>query len=92
MGTIISGSPADKAGLRSGTRDFTLESGLDVTVGGDVIIGIEDEEIKTFDDLISFLARRGDVGKTITLTIIRNGNQQTVEMTLEARPAGDEIN
>jgi 2-alkenal reductase len=92
VGTIISGSPADKAGLRSGTRDFTLESGLDVTVGGDVIIRIEDEEIKTFDDLISFLARRGDVGKTITLTIIRNGKQQTVEMTLEARPAEDEIN
>jgi S1-C subfamily serine protease len=42
--------------------------------------------------LISFLARRGDVGKTITLTIIRNGKQQTVEMTLEARPAADEIN
>ncbi|GIK43926.1 MAG: 2-alkenal reductase [Chloroflexota bacterium] len=92
VGTIISGSPADKAGLRSGTRDFTLESGLDVTIGGDVIIAIEDEEIKTFDDLISFLARRGDVGKTITLTIIRNGKQQTVEMTLEARPAADEIN
>lgn len=92
VGTIISGSPADKAGLRSGTRDFTLESGLDVTVGGDVIIAIEDEEIKGFDDLISFLARRGDVGNTITLTIIRNGKEQSLKLTLEARPEGDSIN
>lgn len=92
VGTIISGSPADKAGLRSGTRDFTLESGLDVTLGGDVIIAIDNEEIKSFDDLIAFLARKGDVGKQITLTIIRNGKEQMVEMTLEARPAGDEIN
>lgn len=92
VGTIISGSPADKAGLRSGTRDFTLESGLDVTIGGDVITAIDDEEIKSFDDLIAFLARKGDVGKKIMLTIIRNGKEQKLEMTLEARPAGDEIN
>jgi S1-C subfamily serine protease len=92
VGTIISGSPADKAGLRSGTRDFTLENGLDVTVGGDVIIAIEDEEIKGFDDLISFLARRGTVGDTITLTILRSGKQQQLELTLEARPDAAEIN
>jgi 2-alkenal reductase len=92
VGTIISGSPADKAGLRSGTRDFTLENGLDVTVGGDVIIAIEDEEIKGFDDLISFLARRGTVGDTITLTILRSGKQQQLELTREARPDAAEIN
>ena len=91
VGTIISGSPADKAGLRSGTRDLTLENGLDVTVGGDVIIAMDDEEIKTFDDLISFLARRGNVGDVITLTIIRNGKEQTVDLTLELRPGADEI-
>ncbi|MBI1877482.1 MAG: trypsin-like peptidase domain-containing protein [Chloroflexi bacterium] len=92
VGTIISGSPADKAGLRSGTRELTLENGLGVTIGGDVIIAIEDEEIKGFDDLISFLARRGTVGNTIMLTILRNGKEQKVELMLEARPDADEIN
>lgn len=89
---IISGSPADEAGLRSGTRDFTLENGFDVTIGGDVIIAIEDEEIKTFEDLISFLSRRGAIGETITLTIIRNGKEQKVELTLGPRPASDQVN
>ena len=89
---IISGSPADKAGLRSGTRDFTLENGFDVTIGGDVIIAIEDEEIKTFEDLISFLSRRGAIGDAVTLTIIRNGKEQKVELTLGPRPASDQVN
>jgi 2-alkenal reductase len=90
--TIISGSPADEAGLRSGTREFELPNGFVTQIGGDVIIAIEDEEIKSFDDLISFLSRRGVVGETITLTIIRNGKQQTVELTLGPRPASEEVN
>ncbi|HXV98665.1 MAG TPA: trypsin-like peptidase domain-containing protein [Anaerolineae bacterium] len=90
--TIISGSPADEAGLRSGTREFELPNGFVTQIGGDVIIGIEDEEIKSFDDLISFLSRRGVVGETITLTIIRNGKEQTVELTLGPRPASEEVN
>ncbi len=89
---VISGSPADKAGLRSGTRDFELSSGFVTQVGGDVIIAIDDEAIETFDDLISFLARRGTVGEAVTLTIIRNGKEQKVELTLEARPEAEEIN
>ncbi len=89
---VISGSPADDAGLRSGTRQIILENGLDTTIGGDVIIAIDDEVIKTFDDLISFLSRRGEVEKVITLTIVRDGKEQQVELTLGPRPESDEIN
>lgn len=87
---VLSGSPADTAGLRSGTREVVFDNGLDTTIGGDVIIGIEDEEINDFNDLISFLSRRGTVGEVITLTIIRDGEEQQVELTLEARPETEE--
>lgn len=83
---VISGSPADKAGLRSGTRDLVLESGADTMIGGDVIVAIDDEKINDFDDLISFLSRRGEVGKMVTLTIIRDGREIQVELTLGPRP------
>ncbi|MCB0173667.1 MAG: trypsin-like peptidase domain-containing protein [Anaerolineae bacterium] len=83
---VLSGSPADEAGLRSGTREIVFDNGLDTTIGGDVIIAIEDEEILNFDDLISFLSRRGSVGDVITLTIIRDGKEQQVELTLGPRP------
>ena len=89
---VISGSPADDAGLRGGTRDIVFDNGLDTTIGGDIIIAIDDEEIKGFDDLISFLSRRGEVGKVVTLTIIRNGEEQTVELTLGPRPEAEEVN
>jgi S1-C subfamily serine protease len=90
---ILSGSPADEADLRGSSRDLELEdTGEVIKIGGDVIIAIEDEEVHTFNDLISFLSRRGVVGETVTLTIIRDGKQQTLEVTLGARPSLDELN
>jgi 2-alkenal reductase len=86
---IISGSPADDADLRGSSRDFELADGQIIKIGGDVIIAIDDEQVNVFDDLISFLSRRGEVGKSVTLTIIRNGKQQTINVVLGARPAQD---
>ena len=88
---VISGSPADDADLRGSSRDFELEDGQIVKIGGDVIIAIEDEQVDVFDDLISFLSRRGEVGKPVMLTILRNGKEQKVEVVLGARPAQDAI-
>lgn len=89
---VISGSPADDAGLRGGTREIVFDNGLDTTIGGDIIVAVDDEEVKVFDDLISFLSRRGEVGKTVTLTIIRDGKEQTLELTLGPRPEAGDIN
>jgi S1-C subfamily serine protease len=89
---VISGSPADDADLRGSSQDFELENGQTIKIGGDVIIAIEDEKVDIFDDLISFLSRRGEVGQTVTLTIIRNGQEQTLEVVLGARPTRDDLN
>jgi 2-alkenal reductase len=88
---VISGSPADDAGLRGGTREIVFDNGLDTTIGGDVIIAVDDEEIVVFDDLISFLSRRGEVDKTVTLTIIRSGEEQTLDLVLGPRPEAEEV-
>jgi 2-alkenal reductase len=86
---VISGSPADDAGLRGGTREVV---GINTVVGGDVIIAINGEAINDFDDLISWLSRSGQVGQEVTLTIIRDGQQQTLLLTLGARPKAEELN
>jgi len=88
---VISGSPADKAGLRGGTREVVLPSGLDTTIGGDVIKAINGEKIQDFNDLISFLSRRCEVNQKVALTIIRGGKEQTVDMVLGPRPDADKI-
>ncbi len=86
VGDVTSGGPADKAGLKGSTQDFTLD-GQTTQVGGDVITAIDGQPVKTFDDLVSYLARSTTVGQTIKLTILRNGQSQDVEVTLAARPA-----
>lgn len=81
--TITPNSPADRAGLRGGTvpTDFpTLLS------GGDLITAIDDETIRTFNDLLSYLIHYKNPGDTITLTVLRDNQEIEVELTLGKRP------
>jgi hypothetical protein len=55
-------------------------------VGGDVITAIDGEKINGMDELISYLSAKTEVGKTVTLTVLRNGDERQVEVTLMARP------
>jgi 2-alkenal reductase len=78
-------SPAEKAGLRGGTREVSV-AGLPMLAGGDIVIAIESTAIKRFDDLINYLAVNTSVGDVIALTILRDGSQMQLDLTLEERP------
>jgi len=82
---VLPDSPADDAGLRGGDREVQI-MGRPVMVDGDVIVVIDDFEVRRFDDILSYLSRRGEVGDAVELTIIRDGEMQTVTVTLGARP------
>jgi S1-C subfamily serine protease len=56
-------------------------------VGGDVIIAYNGQVVKSSDDLVTFLARSGSVGQTVTLTVLRGGKQIQVPVTLGVRPS-----
>ncbi|MDQ4076303.1 MAG: PDZ domain-containing protein [Chloroflexota bacterium] len=83
--SVVPDGPAAEAGLQGGEREATI-LGRPIPVGGDVIIAIEGEPVTDFDDVITYLARNAEVGETIELTILRDGEEETVEVTLEARP------
>ena len=68
----------------------TQIEGLDAGVGGDVIVGIDDVAVEKFNGLVTYLARSTEVGQTVTLTILRDGEEETVAVTLAARPAAEE--
>lgn len=89
IGEVVEGGPADAAGLQGSDQQAEI-TGVPVAVGGDVIIAMNGEPVNSMDDLITQLARTGQVGQTINLTIIRDGEEQQVEVTLQARPAGAE--
>jgi S1-C subfamily serine protease len=86
VGTVTTGSPADKAGLQASNTQVTI-NGQQVSVGGDVIIAYNGQTVKSSDDLVTFLARSGAAGQTITLTLLRGGKQIQVQVTLGVRPS-----
>ena len=82
MTEVTPGAPAATAGLRgSGVSNLG-----ELLPGGDLVIAADGRPINNPDDLISFLVFQTEVGQTISLTIIRDGQQIDVPLTLGQRP------
>jgi serine protease Do len=87
--TVTEGGPSAQAGLRASQNTVTI-SGQPIQVGGDVIIGIDQQPVNSMDDVIAYLATNTQVGQKVTLTILRNGSKQTIDVTLGVRPAASQ--
>jgi S1-C subfamily serine protease len=83
--SVSPGSPAAKAGIKGGDRQVTVQ-GEQFTIGGDVIVKVDNTEIKTADDLIAFLGTKKP-GDTVTVTVERDGQTQDLQVTLAQRPS-----
>lgn len=86
---IMPNSPAEKAGLRGSDQQVTID-GQTATVGGDVITAIDGQQILQMDDLIAYLASSTKVNQKVALTILRDGKQENLDVTLAARPSSEE--
>lgn len=80
---VVPGGPADQAGLRGGTRRTNI-TGL--YAGGDLIIAVDGHPVKEFSDLLSYMILNKVPGDVITFTILRDGEQMDVPVTLGSRP------
>ena len=85
LSEIVSGGPAEKAGLKGSSGQKTVD-GRTVEVGGDVIVAIDGQPVNTFDDLLLYIAMNTSPGQEVTLTVVRGGETQEVKLTLEPRP------
>ena len=85
IGEVVPGSPADKAGLRGGNQQIVI-SGITMLIGGDVVIAIDQVEVKRFDDVVNHLAVHTSVGDVVTLTVLRDNEEIELAVTLEERP------
>lgn len=70
VGEVVPNGPADEAGVEA----------------GDVIVAINDQPVSLFESLISYLFNNTEPGDTVTLTLVRDGEEKTVELTVQARP------
>ncbi|RME50310.1 MAG: PDZ domain-containing protein, partial [Caldilineae bacterium] len=89
---VATNSPADKAGLRGSDKTLKV-AGAEYQLGGDVITAIDDQPVEEMDDLIAYLVEETRPGDTVTLTVLHpNGEQETLKVTLAARPDFSKIN
>lgn len=77
--------PADKAGLKGGTKVITV-AGQQIYSGGDLILAIDRYAIKTMEDLSSYLERNTIPGQTVNFTIVRNNQIISVPVIIGVRP------
>lgn len=82
---VTAGTAAARAGLRGGDQEVAV-MGVPVRAGGDIIVAIDGYELRDFDDLIAYLVRETEVGQRVVLTVIRDGEELEVPVTLGERP------
>jgi S1-C subfamily serine protease len=80
--SVSAGGPASRAGIRGGTRATSI-TGL--VGGGDLIIAADGQPIKVFSDLLSYLVNNKVPGDTISLTVLRGGEEMNFNVILGSR-------
>ena len=85
--SVVSGSPAEAAGLKAGGTDTTGNPGQ----GGDVITAVDNTAVKNVQELSSYLNTKR-VGDSVTLSVLRDGNTINIQVTLGTWPDNPGLN
>lgn len=67
---VVESGPAAEGGVQS----------------GDIIVAIDGQSVTRFEDLISYLFTATTPGQTVTLEVLRAGERQSLEITVDERP------
>lgn len=84
---VFKDSPASKAGL-TGSERMVRIGNLVVSVGGDLIVGVDGARVKSMEDFNDYMEPM-EIGQTVTLKIIRNGKTVPVKVRIEEMPKVD---
>ncbi len=83
--TIVEDSPAFHAGL-IGSEETIEVDGISYPIGGDVILAVDEIEVRKIDDILIHLQRAKSVGDEMTLEILRDGRTTDITIVLQERP------
>ncbi len=81
--SVVPGGPAQQAGIRAGSRQTEI-TGLQG--GGDLIIAVDGQPVNVFGDLLAYMLENKSPGDQMVVTIVRDGQEQEVTVTLGKRP------
>ncbi len=87
--SVQKGTPAEKAGIRGGTVNGSVENGQ-VAVGGDIIVSIDGQAVNSSEDLANDISSKKP-GDTVTVGLMRGNGKggyehKTVSVKLASRP------
>jgi 2-alkenal reductase len=82
---VVEGGPSAAAGVQGNTREISL-NGSQVGAGGDIVTAIDDMPVRRFEDLVGYLVTKAAPGQTVTLTLLRDGEEMQLDVVLGSRP------
>ncbi len=82
---IYRDGPAAQAGLRGAQREVIVGNQR-LLAGGDIVVGIDEQEVGEWDDLNEYLEISTRVGDEVTLHIVRDGEPLTLTMAVAEQP------
>jgi 2-alkenal reductase len=82
QGAYVVGVSADSPAARAGLRAADPNTGRD----GDLVVAIDGRPVRDFNELNSYLVFSTEPSQTIELTVLRDGDEVTLPLTLGARP------
>jgi S1-C subfamily serine protease len=85
--SVVENSPADKAGIKGEIIREGFGGGAEVERSGDIVTKIDNQPVRSMDDVISHLDENKKVGDKVKLTVNREGNVADVIVILEERPS-----
>ena len=83
---IVTNGPAEDAGLEGSDETLELE-GLELPVGGDIIVAIDGHPVETIDDVIAYLVSNTRPEQEVAMEVLRKGERMQLTVKLGARPS-----
>jgi len=83
--SVQSGSPAEQAGLRAGTSSGDY-GGVPVIYDGDIVTAVNGQRVLSGDELVGYLETNAQVGDQVTLSVVRDAQEQQIVVRLGSRP------
>jgi len=84
--SVRAGGPGAQAGIRGGTSDVQVND-TPFTRGGDVIVAIDGQPVRSADDVVRIVSERLLPGQTVLFTVQRGSRRLKLPVTLTERPS-----
>jgi len=83
---VVENSPASRAGL-IGSNTTVIHDGSEILIGGDIVMRVDDVEVRKISDILIYLQRSKTVGDELVIQLLRDGDLIEKVLILDKRPA-----